>query len=216
MYTILYALFNIVFIFALSTSTAYSICRILNKPFINPEYSKELINSRAKEMAQNVSILLLQSSVVLSFFYKDFLDTTEHNRLETIGTLLLYVLIAEGGYYTYHTSIHRSSYYKIVHKKHHTNSIVYPFDTYYFTLADDIFLTSSLALPLFFLEITYFEHFISLWVYTTCSYLVHSKEYSRIHYDHRVHNNCNYCILFPIYDVAFGTYRSKSSVPKSQ
>lgn len=212
MFMFLYSLVNVITIFSVSTATAYFICFVTKKPFINPEYSSDMVKNRLKNMIINISGVLLPSGFILSIIHDKILDSRLHNHLETFGTLVLFVLITEGTYYSYHRFVHRFSYYISIHKKHHTVTRIYPFDTFHVAYLDELSLMFSLATPYLFLELTFFEIYMSLWVYITCAYLVHSKDFSKIHYYHHMYFNCNYCVLFPIYDMAFGTYRA--SKPK--
>ena len=48
----------IVSVFSLSAITSYIICKILNKPFINPEYKSEQIINQLIDMLYSLPILL--------------------------------------------------------------------------------------------------------------------------------------------------------------
>jgi sterol desaturase/sphingolipid hydroxylase (fatty acid hydroxylase superfamily) len=91
---------------------------------------------------------------------------------------------------------------------HHENIDVYPFDTFYMTKTDSFFLVSSLGAPILFLHLNYFELVFVLYVYITAAYFEHSKEFILSH--HATHHKlifCNFCILNPVFDIMFGTYR---------
>lgn len=212
MFAFIESLFSIIAVFSASTATAYFVCYATGKPFINPEYTTEIVNTRLKSMSKNILGVLLPSGFILYTISDKILDTCMHGRLETIGTLFLFAMITEGTYYLYHVLIHRFMFYQLVHKKHHGVTKIYPFDTFHVGYLDELSLMFSLASPHIFLELTFFEVYMALWVYITSAYLVHSKEFSKIHYYHHMYHNCNYCILFPVYDIVCGTYRS--SKPK--
>jgi sterol desaturase/sphingolipid hydroxylase (fatty acid hydroxylase superfamily) len=114
----------------------------------------------------------------------------------------------EANYYIYHRIIHKY-YYANVHKKHHTNIIVYPFDTFYLSGLDDLASIISIGSPVILINISVYEQIIILSLYITTSYLSHSELYWSHHSIHHKLLNYNYCILFPFFDILFGTYNTE-------
>jgi len=216
MLDILNSFITITSIFSFSTLTAYLICRITGIEFINPQYNKSLIEYRLKEMGKSVIALLVPSSYVMYTINNKLLDSNSHTGLETVSNISMLILITEGSYYIYHRLVHRFGNYISIHKHHHSVKNIYPFDTYNISFLDELGLVLSLASPNLFLKLTFFELYTFLWFYITCSYLVHSDKLVKTHYLHHVYYNCNYCILFPIFDIIFGTYKQTNNIVLSR
>ena len=191
--------------FSISSVSAYIICYFNNYPFINPELPYETKLMKWKEYIRNVPILILQSSSLMYIVSGNIIPYGQHTWTETFYTILKYFLFIEAIYYSYHRFIHKY-FYTHVHKKHHTNVIVYPIDTFYLTELDDIASIVSIGLPVVFIKISALEQVFILYVYITSSYLSHSELFWRHHSIHHKLLNYNYCILFPIFDIIFGTY----------
>jgi len=211
MLDILNSFISITSIFSFSTLTAYLICRITGIEFINPQYNKSLIEYRLKEMGKSVIALLVPSSYVIYNINNKLLNSSSHTGFETISNISMLILITEGSYYIYHRLVHRFGTYISIHKHHHSVKNIYPFDTYNISFLDELGLVLSLASPNLFLTLTFFELYTFLWFYITCSYLIHSDKLVKIHYLHHVYYNCNYCILFPIFDIIFRTYKQSNN-----
>jgi len=211
MLDILNSFITITSIFSFSTLTAYLICRITGIEFINPQYNKSLIEYRLKEMGKSVIALLVPSSYVIYNINNKLLNSSSHTGFETISNISMLILITEGSYYIYHRLVHRFGTYISIHKHHHSVKNIYPFDTYNISFLDELGLVLSLASPNLFLTLTFFELYTFLWFYITCSYLIHSDKLVKIHYLHHVYYNCNYCILFPIFDIIFRTYKQSNN-----
>ena len=194
--------------FGFSTLTAYIICNICNQPFINPKYSSDLITTRLKDGCSTIVVVLTKSFITTSFFIQKIVLVKDHTWLQTGMNICTYTVCIEFLYYAYHRGVHSSPFlYKLIHKKHHSNHDVYPFDTFYLTTFDSIGLIISLGLPLTFLPISYFELNTVLYIYITSSYLAHSKLFYDHHHIHHSLVEYNYCIFLPIFDILFRTYR---------
>lgn len=197
--------------FSISTITSFFICYVNNHPFINPTFSNEEKMSRINEYIRNVPLLIFQSTGLMYMVSDNIIPYGQHTWLESLYSTCLYCTLIEAIYYVYHRIIHKY-YYTNVHKKHHTNVIIYPFDTFFLTELDDLASIISIGIPIVFINISVYEQIIILYIYITSSYLSHSELYWSHHSIHHKLLNCNYCILFPIFDIIFGTYRSKSKV----
>jgi len=197
----------IVFTFSISTITAFLICYANNYSFMNPTFSNEKRMTRIKEYIKNVPLLICQSTGLMYIVSDNIIPYGRNNWVESLYSMCLYCLIIEANYYLYHRIIHKY-FYANVHKKHHTNVIVYPFDTFYLTSLDDLASIISIGSPIIFINISVYEQIIILYIYITSSYLSHSELYWSHHSIHHKLLNYNYCILFPIFDIIFGTYRS--------
>ena len=196
----------IVATFSISTITSFFICYANNHPFMNPTFTNEERNSRIKEYIKNVPVLIFQSTGLMYIVSDNIIPYGQHTWFESLYSMFLYCLLIEAIYYIYHRIIHKY-YYANVHKKHHTNVIVYPFDTFFLTNLDDLASIISIGMPIVFVNISLCEQIIILYIYITSSYLSHSELYWSHHSIHHNLLNYNYCILFPIFDIIFGTYR---------
>ena len=194
--------------FSMSTITAFLICYANGYPFMNPAFSNEETISRIDEYIKNVPLLIFQSTGLMYIVSGNIIPYGQHTCFESLYSMGLYCVLIEANYYLYHRFIHKY-YYANVHKKHHTNIIVYPFDTFFLTELDDLASIASIGLPIIFVNISVYEQMLILYVYITSSYLSHSELYWSHHSIHHKLLNCNYCILFPIFDILFGTYRYK-------
>ena len=193
--------------FSISTITSFLFCYVNKYPFINPNFSNEEKMDRINEYIRNVPLLIFQSTGLMYIISDNIIPYGQHNWLESIYSIGLYCLLIEAIYYIYHRIIHKY-YYANVHKKHHKNIIVYPFDTFFLTSLDDLASIISIGLPIIFINISVFEQIIILYIYITSSYLSHSELFWSHHSIHHKLLNYNYCILFPIFDIIFGTYKS--------
>lgn len=192
--------------FSISTLTSFLICYMNNYPFINPDLSNQERTTRINEYIRNVPILIFQSTGLMYIVSDNIIPYQQHTWIESVYSIGLYCVLIEAIYYTYHRIIHKY-YYKEVHKKHHTNINVYPFDTFFLTELDDLASIFSIGMPIVFINISVYEQILILCMYITSSYLSHSELYWSHHSIHHKLLNYNYCILFPIFDIIFGTYR---------
>jgi len=192
--------------FAFSTMTAYFICSLNNYPFINPKFYNEKKLERINDYTKNVPLLIIQSICLIHLASNNIIHYGSHTTLESFYYISIYCIFIEANYYVYHRFIHKY-YYEDVHKKHHANVTVYPFDTYYLTSIDDLASIVSIGLPLFFIKLSFMEIIIILYMYITSSYLSHCELYWNHHSIHHKLLIYNYCILFPIFDIIFGTYK---------
>jgi sterol desaturase/sphingolipid hydroxylase (fatty acid hydroxylase superfamily) len=193
--------------FTMSTITSFLICYANNYSFMNPTFSNEKRMTRINEYIRNVPLLVCQSTGLMYIVSDNIIPYGQHTLIESLYSICLYCLLIEANYYMYHRIIHKY-FYVNVHKQHHINVIVYPFDTFYLTSLDDLASIVSIGMPIIFINISVYEQIIILYIYITTSYLSHSELYWSHHSIHHKLLNYNYCILFPIFDIIFGTYRS--------
>lgn len=195
-------------VFSLSAFTSVTFCKIINKPYINPDYSFEKTREQFLDMTQNVPILLLQSIMFTCYIYNSLLPCGSHTFFQSIYAMFCYSILAELNYYVYHRAAHSRYLYTLVHKKHHAIINTYPFDTFYFTSIDDISLAACLEIPLLFVRLTQNELNLVLWFYITMGFLAHSNYVYDLHDIHHRFLKCNYCIVIPYFDILFGTFKS--------
>jgi sterol desaturase/sphingolipid hydroxylase (fatty acid hydroxylase superfamily) len=196
--------------FSVSTLTAYTICYLNNQPFFRPTLTDKERGLQINEYLKNVPILIVQSGGLLYFISGNIIPYNQHTWVQSMYTICLYCVYVEAFFYLYHRVVHKYGY-SIIHKKHHKNIIVYPFDTFYLTEIDDFASIVCIGLPIVFIPISLLEQFIILYVYITSSYLSHSEMCWSYHSIHHRYQKYNYCILFPIFDILFGTYKTKSN-----
>ena len=201
----------IVSTFSISTMTSYLICYVNSHPFINPTFSNEEKMSRINEYMKNVPLLIMQSTGFMYLISDNIIPYGKHNWFQSFYSMCLYCVLIEAIYYIYHRFIHKY-YYRNVHKKHHININVYPFDTFFLTDLDDLASIVSIGMPIIFINISLYEQIIILYLYITTSYLSHSELFWSHHSIHHKLLNYNYCILFPIFDIIFGTYKSYKNI----
>jgi len=195
----------IVSTFSISTITSYIICYVNNYPFINPNFTNKERISRINEYIRNVPILIIQSTSFMYIISDNIIPYGKHTWIQSLYSMSLYCLIIEAIYYIYHRIIHKF-FYITVHKKHHSNIIVYPFDTFFLTEFDDFASIFSIGFPIFFINLSLFEIIFILYIYITSSYLSHSPLFwSHLTIHHKL-ISFNYCILFPFFDILFGTF----------
>jgi sterol desaturase/sphingolipid hydroxylase (fatty acid hydroxylase superfamily) len=197
--------------FSISTITAFLICKANSHPFINPTFNHEARIARMSEYIKNIPLLIFQSTGFMYFVSNNIIPYGQHTWIESLYSMCLYCILIEANYYIYHRIIHKY-YYANVHKKHHSNIIVYPFDTFFLTELDDLASIISIGAPIIFINISVYEQMIILYIYITSSYLSHSELYWVHHSIHHKLLNYNYCILFPIFDIIFGTYRTYKNI----
>lgn len=197
----------IVTTFSFSTITSLVICYVNNYPLINPTLTNEEKTIKINKYIRNVPVLLFQSTTLMYIVSDNIIPYGKHSWFESLYSMCLYFLLIEAIYYIYHRIIHKY-YYKNVHKKHHTNIIVYPIDTFFLTELDDLASIISIGMPIIFVNISVCEQIIILYIYITTAYLSHSELYWSHHSIHHRLLDCNYCILFPIFDILFGTYKT--------
>lgn len=194
--------------FTMSSITAYVLCYINNYPFINPHITKEERVIKINDYIKNIPILLCQSTSLMYIVSGNIIPYEQHTYMDSCLAIMSYCFLIELFYYIYHRFIHKY-YYGYIHKKHHTNVIVYPIDTFFLTNLDDLASIVAIGYPITFIKITALEQTFILYLYITSSYLSHSELYWRHHSIHHKLLKYNYCILFPIFDIIFGTYKYK-------
>lgn len=194
-------------IFAASKASAFFICFYNNIPFFNPTHNKYQIVNRIEKIIKSAFPLLKNSVVIYGLFLDRFIETRSHSLGTFVYNITMYSIIAEFFYYLYHNVIHTQKYYKDYHSLHHKNIDVYPIDTFYIEQVDGLFLIGSLSAPIVLLRLNYFEFITCLYVYITAATLAHSPEFFSHHNIHHKLLVYNYCLLNPVFDIIFKTYK---------
>lgn len=221
---ILYLFFPTWFIFKIlisSTLTSLLICKLSNKPFINPLFSNEMVIHKINNAFGVATMVIINYNIIyfsLSQYYlhNDNDNNNENNnendnekilhRIKTIGQFLF---MLEFIAYWYHLLSHKISFiYKNSHKIHHMNIEVYPLDLLEIDYLDNIAQTLYINLPLYFVPMNINDYRLIYYIYATGAFLVHSDIFTK---DHTIHHRLfkyNYGFLIPIFDILFGTYKS--------
>ena len=194
-------------IFISSTLTASLITKLLNKPFINPKFTKEKIASNMKSIIKNVCNVVTTTTLpIVTTIHILCLDKTSHTILYTTSNIVCYAFFIELAYYIYHRIQHNVLFLKKIHHKHHEHINVFPFDTFYIDYYDAIGLSVCLLYPCAILSVNRIELFSIIYFYATGAYLEHSNILSRQHQIHHERFTCNYCFIFPIFDIICQTH----------
>jgi len=191
--------------FMLSTATAVTICTVSNIPFINPKWSTDIIKTQYTNILTNATIIVAETT--LFYNYNTLLPNATHNFFWTLTYFIIYSVFIEFNYYIYHYTVHHKYLYSLIHKKHHKNVELYPFDTYYLEPYDVVFLLLCLQIPHIFIQFTELEMFLVNYVYFTGNYLAHSNVWIKHHATHHKHPYSNYCLLLPVFDILLGSYK---------
>jgi sterol desaturase/sphingolipid hydroxylase (fatty acid hydroxylase superfamily) len=197
----------IVGIFSASSISAFLICKYKKVPFINIDTNFNKFVDKIEKIAITTSSFLGISIIVHSLFIEPALDKKWHTITGTIINMGMYSIISEMSFYFYHRIAHTKPFYKQIHSSHHLNIDVYPIDTFYIDKVDSIFSIGSLATPIILLNLNRFELSVMLYIYITSSYLTHSTAFFKHHAIHHKSFCWNYCLLNPMFDIIFSTYR---------
>lgn len=208
MYSILVNILNsislISAVFISSTASSFYITNVLKKPFINPLFTKDKIQQNMSFIINNVLKVVSTTTLpIITIIDIYTLDNQNHTLIHTARNFFYSMLLIEFAYYTYHRIQH--SFFLKIHRKHHENKNVYPFDTFYIDYYDSIGLSFCLLYPCFILTLNHIELFIILYFYATGAYLEHSDIFTTHHVIHHEKFNCNYSFIFPIFDILFQT-----------
>jgi sterol desaturase/sphingolipid hydroxylase (fatty acid hydroxylase superfamily) len=196
-------------LFLSSTLSAYLICLVSNYPFYNDEESSSQIIHKIKKNVTTTSVILCESVLLFTYLFRFIIDQPRHSMIISAINMSSYAILIELFYYGYHRLIHHRYLYKAIHSTHHENVIVYPIDSFYLGIVDGNGLFICLSLPVLLLHLNYFEFISVLYVYITFGYISHS---TLVYTHHAIHHRLfkyNYCILLPLFDVIFHTYREK-------
>ena len=205
LYELLYSSGIIVGVFSFSTFLASFLCRMRNKPLFkyDNKLEKKFLNVISIASTTITEVTLLSTYII----YPRLDNVRFHSFPHFSFNICQYILSVELLYYLYHYFIHHSSYYKLIHAKHHESNQVFPLDTFYLNFLDMQFLIASMLVPLFFVKLNMLEHILTMNYYITMGYLSHSDAFHTHHVLHHTYYKCNYCFTLPIFDIICGTYR---------
>ena len=187
------------FVLIVSFLTAIIICYISNIPMYKPKSLYSIF--------QTILSFIAAISTYIYFYYYYKFATTETDIIINIIMFGKHLLISELIFYTLHRFVHYNGFlYRMIHKQHHQNVDVVPFDSIDQNVLDTVIILISFHLPVLLIDESFLVFNMFNFVYTTAGILIHSDTFIEHHYLHHKIVLCNYCYLVPIYDVLFGTY----------
>ena len=127
-------------------------------------------------------------------------------------SIITYTISFEGVFYIWHRLSHIPVLYKYLHAHHHVNLQVEPMDFMDVDYVDSLGFHVCMHLPLVIIPLHSLEYLSWYFVMTTSGFLLHSDLLGEHHRFHHRYFHCNYCFLIPVFDYAFGTYRSEPSI----
>jgi len=164
------------------------------------------VKVQIKKSVVNYSVVYLKAATVGAILFP-LLDKTPHSFIRSASNMAEYSLWIEFFYYAYHRAIHASHLYKWVHATHHENRTVYPIDTVHISVVDSVGLIITLVAPMWFVQVDVCEYGTIIYIYLTGAFLSHSDIIVDHHSRHHREFKCNYCFLFPVFDILCGTYK---------
>jgi sterol desaturase/sphingolipid hydroxylase (fatty acid hydroxylase superfamily) len=193
--------------FIASYCTLLLMAYITRCPIINIHQSFDKLEKKINTVLCT-TIIEFSESVLLTYYFisNKYIHFEYHCVIETTVNIGGYILFVEAFHYIYHRLMHTPLFFKRIHHKHHEERILHSIDTLYMTYCDVIFNTFLLGLPVIFLHMNIIEYNLMMYLFTTGDMLMHSKMISDHHLIHHRYLKGNYCLLFPIFDITFGTY----------
>ena len=182
--------------------TTFMICYFLNKEFFSPEMKLADLNS-----IKIRSIPPLICSSALTLYSYNRMDVSYHSWVKFSTNMAAYLVFVELLYYSYHRLIHTRYFYKIIHSYHHTKINTYPIDFLNSGAIDFYMYIACLHLPTFIIPMNISEYLIGIYFFTTVGFITHTDIITISHTSHHRNMLYNYCLLFPIFDKCFNTYR---------
>lgn len=180
-----------------------AICKYNEVPFIHPKNS---IIKKINSIIPSVSMNCLLYTLVYRYNSQSLLLLNERKTSTfSIIHILEYIALLEFFFYFYHRLVHTKYLYKWVHSQHHVNMTVYPIDYLDVHVYEIIGIVASKSIPLYFIPLSDSECTFVYFIYIVGGFLTHSNFSVQFHSFHHKSFKYNYCCLFPIYDVVFGT-----------
>jgi len=162
------------------------------------------------EFINNIGLIIISHNFILLTHSMDAFVKQDLFILLRIWNIFKYILLLEFFAYTYHRIVH-SPIFSNFHK--HFLDTNMNIKHYFITSKTDIIArTLCFHLPIRLVSITYNEFMVVYMFYIYFGYTSYMRNFYNIHI---VTKKYNYSLLFPIYDVLFGTYLSRENYHNS-
>lgn len=205
-----YMFYPSIFIFkilALSTLTSFMICRLQNKPFVNPALTNVSMCAKIYNAIDVGLKVIFNYNIVYFALSRFYLHNENYDIHCRINNNFYFLFLLEFIAYWYHRVSHKVQFiYRLSHSVHHRNIEVYPLDFLEFDYFDNVAQTLYINLPLYFFPMNINDYAIIYYFYATCAFLIHSDILTNSHRIHHRIMKCNFGLLFPVFDIVFGTY----------
>ena len=181
---------------------SYAVCKLYNTPFFNPVQRQE---DKMNHIIDSIPISGGVYTFVYMIYSQHFLNFERKSSLKSTNDIIMYILCLEFLFYLYHRAAHTSTLYKKIHSQHHLNVVVYPIDYVDTNLLETTIIILVKNIPLALVRLHYYEYYFVYLLYSAGGFLTHSSRFTKFHSTHHKSFKTNFCNLFPIYDVVFGT-----------
>ena len=191
-----------------STISAFIICKLANKPFMNPQlYNKKYIVDKISTLVNVGTGVIINYNIIYFTMSQYYLHNDSSSLAQRLWNSFEFIILLEFSAYWYHRFSHSNTYmYKYSHSQHHANIEIYPIDFLEFDYIDNIAQTLYINLPLYFVPMNIYDYSIIYYIYATGAFLIHSNILTQDHIIHHHKFKYNYCLLLPVFDIAFDTY----------
>jgi len=162
------------------------------------------------QFVNNIGVIIISHNFMLFTHSMDAFNKTDLDLLLRIWNICKYILLLEFFAYMYHRLVHTP-----IFKNFHTHSLesnLY-IKNYIITSKPDIIArTLYFHIPVRIVSITYYDFMCVYMFYIYFGYINYMRNFYNIHI---VTKKYNYALLFPIYDIIFGTYLSREKYTNS-
>uniref|UniRef100_A0A6C0DPY3 Fatty acid hydroxylase domain-containing protein n=1 Tax=viral metagenome TaxID=1070528 RepID=A0A6C0DPY3_9ZZZZ len=202
MESLLYSILFLPMIVFYGGYTTIAICHYLNKEFYHPTMTITDVDTLKMRALPSLAF-----SGTLTYLYHKKSDNVSHSWFYSSLIMASYVILVELCYYVYHRTVHTKPFLKVIHENYHSKINTYPIDFLNLSFIDSFFYVACLHIPTYILPMNLNEFFIGIYFFTTLGFIMHSDIITNAYTIHHRNLNCNYCLLFPIFDKWFATYR---------
>lgn len=193
-----------------STITAFMLCKLYNKDFFNPQlYCGKYITDKTYYALTLATQYIINYNVLYYTIVQHKLHEPHIDIHYRVLQNFKFILVLEFIGYWIHRLSHSIQYiYKNSHSHHHVNLNIYPVDFLQVDYVDNAIHSLYMSLPLCFVSMGKMDYNMIYYIYTTCGFLIHSDIITRHHIIHHKMFKYNFCVLVPVFDVLFGTYKT--------
>lgn len=193
-----------------SLITSFVSCKLSNKSFFNPKlYSYNYIVDKTKTVLTVGAQCVVNYNIIYYSVSQYHLHSNTIDIQSRIFQNIKFLLVLEFIAYWYHRLSHEITYiYKNFHYEHHLNINIHPIDFLQIDYIDNTAHTLYMNLPLLVVPMNTIDYSVFYYIYTTGGFIVHSDIVTSDHVIHHKMFKYNFGLLFPIFDVLFGTYKA--------